>query len=241
MINIRRNILHLARGNAEIIKALALALFYKHRHKSSTVKDYTINKIRKETGLAYCSIRRRIDMLYRLGFAKVEGKKNKRLLFTNMSSESQHRNVVLPNIDFNNIKDIENALWFLFFAEIQKKKDFVKQTIRSATNPKKLAEHKAAKKICNRCGYGNTYHEYGISYKKIAKVLGVCLQKAFNIVNWSVEQRLVIKEKKQTQAYCKGIGLFNAMWDNSNATFITKNNAYKIYANRYILCIDNVA
>lgn len=95
--------------------------------------------------------------------------------------------------------------------------------------------YQKARKICKRYGYNyeNSFKDFGISYKTIAKAMGVCLQKAFGIIKWAVEKHIISKTKRQRQFFIKGIGRIKSMWDESNATFITNNNAYKIYANIY--------
>lgn len=235
MINIRRNILYKMRGDAAVVKALSLALFYKYKYASSTITNYSANKIRKQTGLSYGAIRSRVKTLVSLGFAHFEGKNKERLVFTSTASKCRHRNIQLDTRCFDSIKDIENMLWLLFFAEIQKRKDFVRQTLHSATNPENKKEMSKARKICRRYGYDYAieYKEFGISYKTIANAMGVCLQKAFGIINWAVEKCIISKTKRQLQRFIKGVGYIKSMWDESNATFITNNNAYKIYANVY--------
>ena len=132
---------------------------------------------------------------------------------------------------FDNINDIEKALYALLVVEIQKTKDFVKHTIQSMNNPSNLDEYKKAKKICNRYGYGNEYKEYGISYKYIAKRLGVCLQKAFNVVRFAIERGFLNKFNRQKKEFSYRIGCTNKYEENKDYTFCTLNNKYTILAN----------
>ena len=217
MMYIRRNIFHSVRGNANLIKALALAIYIKKHIVSSTITNYSLNKVRNKTGLAYSSIRKRIETLKQLGFIRFGGKNNEHLTIVCLSSKCNRRNIDLSKCVFDSVKDIEKSLTALFIVEIQKHKDFAKHTIQLAHNPK-LSEHKAmkrAKKICNRYGWGKEFNEYGISYKTIAKKLGVCLQKAFEIVKFAIANNMIVKQRNQ------------------DYTFVTKNNAYKVYANSY--------
>jgi hypothetical protein len=117
--------------------------------------------------------------------------------------------------------------------EIQKRKDFVKHTIQTAYNPKELEEMKKARKLCNRYGYGKEYKEYGLSYKTIAKKLGVSIQKAFEIVKFAIVNNMIVKHNHIKQLYIKGIGFAQKYCSFNDVTFFTTNNAYKIYANTY--------
>lgn len=237
MMYIRRNIFHSVRGNANLIKALALAIYIKKHIVSSTITNYSLNKVRNKTGLAYSSIRKRIETLKQLGFIRFGGKNNEHLTIVCLSSKCNRRNIDLSKCVFDSVKDIEKSLTALFIVEIQKHKDFAKHTIQLAHNPK-LSEHKAmkrAKKICNRYGWDKEFNEYGISYKTIAKKLGVCLQKAFEIVKFAIANNMIVKQRNQTQTCIWGIGYAQSYCDIKDYTFVTKNNAYKVYANSYLV------
>ena len=237
MLDVRRNIFYSARGNANLIKALALALYVKKNFVSSAITNYSINKIRNITGLSYSAIQRRINTLKQYGFIELTGKHKPCLVFKRIASRCKHCNIDLTKCVFSSVKDLEKSLFAMFLIEIQKRKDFAKHTIQSANNPKSLKEAKEAKKICKRYGYGKEFKEYGISYKTIANKMGVCLQKAFEIVKFAITNRMIVKIKKQDQYYEKGIKFSNKYCEFDNITFITNNNAYKIYANRYSLVV----
>lgn len=93
---------------------------------------------------------------------------------------------------------------------------------------------KKAREICRRYGYYNKeFKDFGISYKTIAKKLGISLQKAFNIVKYAIEHLFLAKFNNFTQIYCKGIGMMQKYVDNNFTFFCTKDNIYYVYANTY--------
>ena len=235
MNQLRRHIFYNSRGNANMIKALALAVYIKHNVVSSTITNYTTNKLRNLTGLSYSAITKRMNTLKQLGFVKFVGNNNQHLVISNMTSHCKHRNIDLSKCVVNSVKDIEKSLYAMFILEIQKRKDFVKHTIQSVNNPSNLDEHKRARQICKRYGYDREFKEYGISYKTIAKKLGVCLQKAFEIVKFAIVNNMIVKYKHCKQIYVKGIKNAQKFCDFNDVTFVTTNNAYKVYANSYAI------
>lgn len=235
MNQLRRHIFYNSRGNANMIKALALAIYIKHNVVSSTITNYTTNKLRNLTGLSYSAITKRMNTLKQLGFVKFVGNNNQHLVIGNMTSHCKHRNIDLSKCVVNSVKDIEKSLYAMFMLEIQKRKDFVKHTIQSVNNPSNLEEHKKARQISKRYGYDREFKEYGISYKTIAKKLGVCLQKAFEIVKFAIVNNMIVKYKHCKQLYVKGIKNAQKFCDFNDVTFFTNNNAYKVYANSYEL------
>lgn len=134
------------------------------------------------------------------------------------------------------VTDYEKYLCSLQVVEIQRRKDFVKHTFESLEAPDTLDEYHKAKKTAKRYGYNGEYKEFGLSYKKIAKELGVSLQKAFYIVKFAVENRILAKVRNQIQTYIKNAGfIVNKYFDDCKRTFCTKDNAYLILANTYVV------
>ena len=87
-----------------------------------------------------------------------------------------------------------------------------------------------------RYGYGREYHEFGISMKRIARDMGVCVKTALEIVRWAVEQHLIEREHCQKQKYVNGIGKLACFLDGmTDFTFCTKDNEYYILASHYSL------
>lgn len=237
-MNIRRRILWDLRHDG-LLKAIALLLFYKNKYKSSTIKNFTYNKIRKDTGLHISTIKKRIDTLKRNGYVSIQ---HGHIVFLSVSSHNSKRNVKVK-CDGMSVSDIEKSLYTSMIVEIQNRKDFAKHIIQVASNPSKYTKMdviKKARKLCIKYGYdwNKGYREFGLSYKKIAKTLGVCLQKAFEIVSFAIEQNILAKTKRIKQSFIKGISsAVNHIYD-YDFTFVTKNNTYKVYANTYTIVND---
>lgn len=171
--------------NPELRKAIAFSLFIKTRVKSSAVQRWSINKLHEITGVSACAVRKRIDTLKALGLVEFTGKNNRCLVFKSLKSHTSHRNVLVPNIEFisrndskknayaQNVKFIEDTLSAMLIIDVQNRKNYAKQMIQQSKHPKGLKELKAAKKVCNRFGYGDKFRENGISYKYIAEKLSV--------------------------------------------------------------------
>lgn len=240
MDRIRRKIFHKMYKNKSVTKALALAIFVKNRIKSSTIQDFSYNKLHLITGLHINTLKKRLDVLKRMGLVEFIGTHKQHLCFKSIVSSCDHRNVSIKYGEFDTIKDIEMTLFAYLLVEIQRRKDFAKHTIQTARNGRDLEQIKAARRTCRRNGYSEEYQEWGLSYKGIAKRLGVGVQKAFFVVKFAIEQGLVTKIKRQLQKFVKGVGAMQKSID-SNFTFCTKDNEYYILANAYALTPKTMA
>lgn len=232
---IRRNIFNMIPDDKQFVKAFSLAIFIKHKFVSSTVTNFSFNKLHKITGLHSVTLKKRIRVLKNLGFIEYIGRNNEHLVVKSMSSHNKLRNIDLSNIVFDTIKDIEKSLLTLIVVEIQKRKNYVKQIINAFVNPKTTKQYKAARRKCRLFGYGHQYNEYGISYKRIAREMGVGIQKAVKIIKFAVKYKFLEIIHRQEQEFCYGIKLIDKYDGKKDYTFCTKNNKYTIFANEYVL------
>lgn len=235
MNSIKARIFYSAQGNAKIIKALALAIYIKKNYVSSTILNYSLNKLHQITGLSYSSLKKRMQTLKELGLIRFEGIGNSHLVFSSLTTNNKNNRRDISKIICDSVKNIEKSLNILFVLEIQKRKDFVKHNIQVAFNPtnESLKEIKKARRLCRNYGYDKEYKEYGISYKTIAKKLNVGIQKAVELIKFAVKHNILEKINNYKQIFSKGIGYAQKYCDFSDYTFCTTNNAYIIYANSY--------
>lgn len=236
-IEIKRSLQRKMVGRKEVAKAIALSLYVKSIVRSSTVKNFTYDKMRTLTGLGISSLRKRIDILKRLGLVSFIGKNKEHICFSSMTGSRKRANIDISYFKYKNIKEVENSVFASLLIEIQRHKDFAKYAIRCAHDGRNLKEIKRGRRLCRRYDYGKEYVEYGISLKRIAREMGLCVKTALSIVNWAVKNKLIIKEHIQKEEYCKGIG-FGAKYlskEEKNFTFCTKDNKYYIFANNYVL------
>ena len=234
---IRLNYIYMLYKNQDLRKAFALALFIKLNFVSSDVSHYSLNKLHKLTGLHYQTLKKRLETLRKYNLIKFNGDS---LVFCKVSSKSDLRNDFVFIDDFSSVKAIEEALLAWLFVKIQQNKDFAKHTIQSVHDPKDIQEMKKARRICRRYGYGNEYVEYGLSYKGIAKRIGVSVKKAVGIVRYAISIGIVTKVRNYIQRFIQNAKMFEKFGENVNFTFLTNNNAYKILANTYTLSIPTL-
>lgn len=221
----------------DYIKALALFCALKETYKSSVIPNYTTDKIHKITGLHAKTINKRIDFLINLGYVeKITAKDGSvRLILNKVSAKHNNRNIDLNCVVVDSVKTIEKSLYAIYIGEIQKHKEYVRQTIYEAHNSYDLNKLKEAKKRSR--GYGDKFVDNGLSYKGIAKRLFCSIYKALDVVSFAVENEFLIKIKRQYQLFCRdAIRRFEyGKNEIMNYMFATKNNLYCILANRYSL------
>lgn len=232
---IRRNIFMGIGLDKTLVKALALAVFIKTRFASSCVRNFSYRKLRALTGLHDTTLKKRIAKLEEYGLITRVGRNNEHLVVSSIASHNNRRNVDISRIEVETIKEIENSILAMVVVEMQKRKDFVKHILNCVANPKDTREYKRSRRICRDYGYQGEYKEYGISYKRIAKEMGVCLQKAIRIVKYALTNDFLNVEHRQAQIRIQGAIFLDKYFEGGYYTFCTKNNAYRIYANVYSL------
>lgn len=236
-MKIRRTTYYAGIKDKDFVKALSLLCYLKNEFASSVIPDYTLDKIHKITGLHSDTCKKRIKTLVRLGFVETFTTKDGRTMLKLNSVASRHnnRNIDLNCVVFDSVKSVEKSLYAIYIGEIQKHKEYVKQTIYEAHNSYDLKKLKEAKK--RSCGYGDKFVDNGLSYKGIAKRLKVSLQKAFNIVSFATEFDFIVKIKRQYQLFCRDAYRRFEFCKNDFMKFMfcTKNNLYLILANQYRL------
>ena len=232
--NISRHLLVQMRGNLTLVKAVAMSIHLKNRHKGGCVERATTNRLHHLTRLHATTITKYLETLTEHDLIRWE---RQSLVFTSLTA--RHHNIKLPSTSGLSIKELENMLLAMLIVDILRQKEFVRRTIEAAYNPlpsrDALKRSKGARRICRERGYGREYKEHGLSYKTIARRLGISLQKAEEVVAYAVNNGIMNKEKRQEQYYMHHIGGAEKYIDLAQATFCTKNNAYKVLANVYIL------
>lgn len=193
-------------SDKDAVKALALLFFVKSRYKSSVITDFSYNKLRKFTGLHITTLRKYIRKLRELKLVEFIGKKKRTLLFKGDYSKDKRKNVNLDALIFDSVKDVANSLYSMFVVEEQRRKDYVKHVILISTEgaPEGVSQKEciAASKIRKRNGYGNVYHETGISYEILAQRLKVFTQKAVSIIKYACSHGFLAKQKHFLWEHC---------------------------------------
>lgn len=171
-------------------------------------------------------------MLVELHLIKTQGKN---LLFLSMKSSCNRNNINVEKLDYSNIKEIEKGLRALFIVLIQRRKDYTNLQLQCAHNGKTIKEVKRGVRKSKLYGWFGPYVEHGLSYKGIAKRLGVCIKTAFEAVKYGVQHGFFTKI---THFYCAKVkGAGNLKEVPQGYTFISKKtgNLWKVNANTYSL------
>lgn len=178
-----------------------------------------------------------MKVLFSLGLVRFE-KDGTTLVFRRLSHSNKRRNVSLKYMMAPTFKEAVRELQSLLIMVTQNRKNFIKRLIRSAKDPKSLQELKKARRFCDRHvgrnpdGSFQDYQDKGISFQHIAEIVGVCPRTAFRIVDYATRRGHLIKHK--TPAYAKFMPGVNG-YPVEGFTFTTKNNGYKVFANKYEL------
>ena len=216
-------------GNKELLKSIAMFLLIRKRLGSNILKDYSINKLVNLLGAHASTIKKRMHVLAQYGLVTIVGKT---LMLRSVVSKHAKRNVKLGErkMEYSSLKSVEYSLQAILVVVVQSRKDFAKRTIRNAHG----ASHdfnviKAARDAARKFGYGFEYKENGLSYKTIARRLGVSVKTAVEIVKFAVKRTILKKTTHSIATYMQsvcGMELYGY-------TFTTRNYGYKVLANSY--------
>lgn len=216
-------------GNKELLKAIAMFLLIKKRLGSNVIKEYSINKLSSLTGAHARTIKKRLRVLSQYGLISIE---NKTLTLRSVVSKHTKRNVKLgeDEMEYTSLKTVEYSLQAILVAQIQLRKDFAKRTIRNAHGASRdYKVVKAARDLARKFGYGFEYIEMGLSYRTIAKRLGVSIKSAVEIVKFAVKRSILTKITHSIATYLPSVCGMEVY----GYTFTTRNYGYNVLANSY--------
>ena len=236
-MNIRRKTLNEVKGQPKLQKALAFALLLKHNvGRDSTIKDFSINKLRKITGLSATTINKYLPILEEQGWVHYSGKNRQHLVVSRLSSSTGGRNISIDKFCFDSFMDVYNSIRSFLAMLIQARKDFIRRTLQIVADPHKGQNFYAARKTMKRLVRKGIirdvyakYKEFGLSYKRIASELGNCARTAFRVVQYAIDKMWITKHNNHEQVYAHNIYYYPI----EGYMFSTKNNLYRILANTY--------
>lgn len=238
-MNIRKSYLWTLAGDTMKQKALALAILLKNRVSSSTIEHYSINQVAKIAGIAKDTAKKLVTIMLEEDFIHFEGNKENKILVVNcLSSSSKNNNINIDCFEFTTYKYILNSLQAFMFLWIVVKKKYVKHTLHSRHFPKNKTEFKAAlKKVKNLFqnrsieSINAEYLENGLSYKRIAEVIGCSEKTAQKIEKYAEEKKWVYKIKRVEKIFSPKINFRVSdcfTFSSKNFLFIVHANAYKL-------------
>lgn len=216
-------------GNKELLKAIAMFLLIRKRLGSSILKDYSVNKLVNLLGAHSRTIKKRMHVLAQYGLVTIVGKT---LMLRSVVSKHAKRNVKLGErkMEYSSLKSVEYSLQAILVVVVQSRKDFAKRTIRNAHGDSHdFNVVKAARDAARKFGYGFEYKENGLSYKTIARRLGVSIKTACEIVKFAVKRTILKKTTHSIATYMQSVCGMEVY----GYTFTTRNYGYKVLANSY--------
>ncbi len=229
--NIRHSIINGLFRDKKSLKAIALLLYIYYKTERNTLRHWSYNKIATITGTHPATIKKRLDTLNKIGLACFEGDA---IVFRSVVSRHTDRNINISSIKYDTLKDVEKSLYAILLCIIQARKDFCKRTIRQAHESRQYKVVKKARTLIRRCGWGNSYCEFGLSYKGIAQKMGISLKTAFDYVQFAVKRGFVALENHFCAIFMKNVNKYPVQ----GYTFTTDNYAFNVSANTYTILCD---
>lgn len=216
-------------GNKKLLKAIAMLLLVRKKTKGKDCfRKFRYSHISKITGMHSNTIKERLHTLIEYGLACFDGET---LMFRSITSRHTKRNIRLSDAKFSykSIKDVEHSLFSLLIVILQNRKEFCKRTIRNAHDGKDVKSVKTARLQSRKYGYGNEYVERGLSYRTIARKLGVCIKTAVETVKFGIKKGFFSKETHFLPTFMPNVNFMEVF----GYTFTTKNYGFVVIANTY--------
>ena len=235
-MQVRRSLLYETMGDKTAQKAVSLLMLLKKRlDKTSSLHDASYNKIAAILNISPTTVKKYIAIWEEYDLIEWRGKNHNVFVVKKLSSSTKHRNLDVHRLDFSSFKNLYNTLRSFLFLVANSRKDYVKRLIRIVNNPRKGEDFKEAIKGCKKYAdrrpneKGFVYKEFGLSYKRIGKILGFCSRTAENIVNLALQKHWCKKERHFDWDFLPGV---NRMYV-EGYTFTTTNYGFKVSANTY--------
>lgn len=231
---VRKKTLYDCRCDQRRQKAVAIALYIKQcLGRDSTLKDFTFNKLHKLTGISPTTLRKYMPILIDNGWVTFSGKRNQHLVANRISSKTDNRNASIDCSQATSFKEILTLLRARIVLMIQERKDYIKRTIQAASNPSNYKEGKEARSILKRlvrngvvASMFSCYRELGISLKRIAEEIGVCVKTAQKIIGKAIEKKVLVREHHSERVFSPNHLI-------EGYTFYHNGYSYLVHANTY--------
>ena len=239
-MRLKRELFNNCKGNPRQQKALALAIYLKRLlGRTSTLHDYTVNKLHKISGLSPTTIKKYIPILKQMDLVHFTGKNNQHLVVSKLSSHTGNRNINIDAFKFSTTKDIYNSLRAFLVLAIQARKDFVRRTIQTFSHPSSNKEMRSARKTMKRLvkagvlkGIDDVYCELGLSYARMARETGNCIRTIQRVIKFAIANGWCKKRVNKEVIPLKGIAFRDT---GEFFTYSTQDTLVLMHANIYYL------
>lgn len=220
-------------------KAVAIAVYLKKLcGRGSTIRNYNPYKIQKLTHIHPNTFKSYLPIMVEMGLVRFDGKDNEHLVICRMHSRHGQRNIDIHRFSFKSFKSVYHSLRSFLMLILQQRKDYVYRTLQIARDPKKGQDfnqaRKAVKRLVRQGVLKSVYEnvkELGMSYKRIAREVGVCVRTAERVVAYALQKRWCSKQTHYERVEMRGV---NRMYV-QGFTFTTKNYGFIVSANTYTL------
>ena len=245
---IKREFVQRIRDDRDWAGALALSLLMKSLVPSSTVKAWNPYQLYKLTcidgkgGVDPKTVEKYLDILREENLIIEQNGKNgkKSLTFKSLKSGVEKNNIEMTYFGYKTLKEAKYYLYSLLFMEEIHHKMYVKEMLYLSHNGFDINKTKQAKRMCRKHGWNrhkdDKFEDWGISFKTIAKKLGVSEQTAQYVVNFAVKNKLVNKFNQGRKVYSPGSYVADKylLPQEKNYTYVTKDDVeHYISANIY--------
>ena len=265
-MKIRKRIISEVRGHndkATQTKAIALILFYQMQVLENEaecnskglyywrISNFSYNKFHSLTGLHINTIKTRLRIAERNGWAKRQGKD---LVFDSKALKSSHqRNNYTLHQGFKRIIELQDWLLAHIIVNIQEAKEYARDIFGKVANPKDLKEYKRARRIAReKYPDHQEFADNGISYRCLVMNMGVRKTKLKGLLRFAETNGIIYRQRNrkrisesETKVFI-GMERHDCLLDYLRQAygrlvhyFFYGNNAFLCFANTYSLPTGN--
>lgn len=207
MQRLDRNIFEALHNTQDGRKALALVIVLKSIYPASGISDYSANKLRKVLGMHLDTLKRLMRILFDNELCELVGRNKKTLRMRSIRTGWKSKDIDISFIKFclkrreNGtfegvryvINKIAKELVAVYILETNRRREYARRLVSSSVNPRSKDEMLKADKERRKRGYGKRFVDKGISYKGLSEKLGMSEQMAVYVVNYAVNNELLVK------------------------------------------------
>lgn len=207
MQRLDRDIFNALHNSKDGRKALALLVVLKHIYPASSIPNYSHNKLRKLLGMHIDTLKRLMRILFDNGLCEFVGRNKTTLVMRSIRTKWKDKDMDISfiqvaltkreNGSYEGIRyaldNIAKEIVAVYILDVNRRRSYAERLVSSSVNPRCKDEMVKADKERRRRGYRKTFANKGISYKGLAKRLGMSEQMAFYVVKYAVENGLLIK------------------------------------------------
>ena len=229
-------------------KALAfVALVRAHEHVTNKRQSYTVNQLHVLTGCHSKTIEQRLITLNAMGLLSYD--ENGKILIRTIRSKHKGMNLVTTislckkalkkaEQEILSVRIINKLNQITYFRNVLTRYHEIKNAQKAKRGD--LKELKTLKRWlrghCNMNYEKEEFKERGWSYIKIAEYLGTSIRKAFDTINYAINNNFITKKVKVfCMVYCDSAQLYYMP-----NTFNYNKRIYRVFSNRYTVKTDMV-